>query len=319
VVLEDAGAWAERYPAIEVSPEHGAAVAVPLVSGDRVLGALALSFGGPRALSADDLEFLTALAQQGAVALERGQLFENRAYVARTLQEGLLPDRLDEVPGAEAAVRYSSITGRGEVGGDFYDLFAAAPGRHVLAVGDVCGKGTEAAVVTGLARHTIRALAVVRERPADILSFLNEALRRDSSVPSFCTVGCGVVRPSANGLTATMASGGHPYPFILRAGGALEVVDVGGTMLGASADPSLEEVEVSLGPGDALVMYTDGVTDARRPGGERFGEDRLREVLLAAAGSSADEIAGSVEAAVSAHDPEVPADDRAIMVLRVRP
>jgi PAS domain S-box-containing protein len=319
VVVADTAAWARDYPSMPAPAGHGAAVAVPLVSGGRVLGALALSFSGARVLTAEDLEFLTALGQQGAIALERGQLFENRAYVARTLQEGLLPAHLDDVPGAEVAVRYTSITGRGEVGGDFYDLFAAAPGRHVLAVGDVCGKGTEAAVTTGLARHTIRALAAVRERPADVLSFLNEALRRDSEVPSFCTVGCAVVRASAGGLAATLASGGHPYPFILRAGGRLERVEVGGTMLGASPDPSLDEVDVLLGPGDALVMYTDGVTDARQPGGERFGEERLEQVLLASSGLTADAMAEAVEAAVAAHDPEVPADDRAIVVLRVRP
>jgi PAS domain S-box-containing protein len=316
VALGSAHEWGERYPAIRGGQEFAGIVAIGLFSGDRPLGGMALSFREERTLDPDDLEFLISLASQASTAMERALLFENRAYVAHKLQEGLLPDELARIPGVETAVRYRSISGGGEVGGDFYDVFEAGPGRWALAVGDVCGKGTEAAVVTGLARHTVRALAWVKEGPADVLAFLNDALRRHAAVPSFCTVGCGIVRADGDEFTVQLASGGHPYPILLRAGGGLEQVRVTGTMLGVADDPELEEVSVRLAPGDSLVMYTDGVIDARRPGGALFGEPRLLEVLRGVDGHTADQIAGAIDDAVTEHAPDAPADDRAVVVLQ---
>ena len=121
-------------------------------------------------------------------------LYEERAYVARTLQQGLLPERLAEIPGLEVAVRYHSIADGGTVGGDFYDCFDIRPDRWLVVVGDVAGKGTAAAVLTALARHTVRAIALRDEPPEDVLRFLNEALRRQAAEAAFCTVGC--VRPT---------------------------------------------------------------------------------------------------------------------------
>jgi PAS domain S-box-containing protein len=292
-------------------------VAVPLEVAGRVVGALALGFREPRELSPEDREFLVALARQAAAALDRAQLFENRAYVARKLQEGLLPERLADVPGLEAEVVYHSISGGGEVGGDFYDLFEAGPQRWVVAVGDVSGKGTEAAVVTGLARHTVRAIGRVYESPAAVLGFLNGALQGHGRAAAFCTVGCATLRPApAGGFTVRASSGGHPCPLVVRAHGAVEEVPVLGTMLGVADGADLEDVELELLPGDALAVYTDGVTDARRPGGERFGTERLLGALRSAAGGSARELAEAVESAVREHAPGTPADDRAILVLR---
>ncbi|HVL94396.1 MAG TPA: SpoIIE family protein phosphatase [Solirubrobacteraceae bacterium] len=297
-----------------------AALAVPLLAGDRVLGALLVGFRDERSLEGADLDFLIALASHGAVALDRVRLYENRAYVARKLQEGLLPQRLADVDGADVAVVYESISGGGEVGGDFYDVFEVGPRRWAVAVGDVCGKGTDAAVVTGLARHTVRAVARMRDEPAGILGFLNAALRAHAGPPSFCTVGCALLEPaSGGGFAVRLSSGGHPYPFVVRGDGALEEVEVTGTMLGVADEPELEEVRVDLGPGDALVLYTDGVADAREAGGERFGEERLRSALARAAGGSAGEQAAAVEAAVRAHAPGPPADDRAVVVVRALP
>jgi PAS domain S-box-containing protein len=319
VAVTTAADWERVYPSVGGGREFAAIVAVPLTMADRRLGVLALSFRESRALSPEDLEFLESLGAQAAAAMERAALFENRAYVARKLQEGLLPDRLAVIPGLETAVRYRSISGGGEVGGDFYDVFEAGPERWAAAVGDVCGKGTEAAVVTGLARHTVRAVAQVKEGPADVLAFLNDALRRNAAVPSFCTVCCALLqRAEAGGFEIRLAAGGHPYPLIIRADGRLDEVRVSGTMLGVTDDPDLEEVSVTLAPGDAVVLFTDGVIDARRPGGERFGEQRLLDVLTGLHGHSAEEIAGAIDDAVSAHDPQAPADDRAVVVLRAR-
>ena len=316
VAVIDAAQWEQEYPGMG-GREFAAIVAVPLHIGDRDIGALALSFREPRDLAPEDLEFLVALGNQASAAMERAALFENRAYVARKLQEGLLPDRLAAVPGLEVAVRYRSISGGGEVGGDFYDLFEAGDDRWAVAVGDVCGKGTEAAVVTGLARHTVRAVAHLKERPGDVLAFLNDALRRHGATPAFCTVACGMLRAAdGGGFTIRLASGGHPFPVVIRAAGGLDEVQVTGTMLGVTDDPELEEAEVTLAPGDALVLYTDGVIDARRPGGERFGEERLMAILEELPGAGAEAIAGAIDDAVTAHDPQAPADDRAVVVLR---
>jgi sigma-B regulation protein RsbU (phosphoserine phosphatase) len=204
------------------------------------------------------------------------------------------------------------------VGGDFYDCFDISPERWLVVVGDVAGKGTAAAVLTGLARHTLRAIALRDEHPEDMLRFLNEALRRQSVENAFCTVGLVRLDPApGGGFSACLSSGGHPYPLLVRAGGRAEEVVVRGTLLGVEAEPFLEQVALDLAPGDTLVLYTDGVGDARDASGERFGEDRLRDAVDAAAGGTADEVAATVDEAVAVFEPERTRDDRAILVLRV--
>ncbi len=281
------------------------------------LGYVAFTFRGDRLLDPAESDFLMALVKQAGLAIDRIRLYEDRAYVARKLQEGLLPERLAEAPGVAAAIRYESISGGGEVGGDFYDFFASGPDRWTVVIGDVCGKGTEAAVITGLARHTLRAVAQTSDSPAALLAFLNRALREHSEVPSFCTVACATIVPrDEGGFTASLSSGGHPFPCVLAADGTLTEIEIIGTMLGVAEQPELIEVTVAIPPGDALVLYTDGVTDARPQGGVRFGEDRLLATIRGAAGRDAEGIASAVEDAVRAYLPGPSADDRAILVLK---
>jgi serine phosphatase RsbU (regulator of sigma subunit) len=292
---------------------------IPIAFGGRVFAALVLCNREARRFMAADRAFLAQLAHQAAQALERARLYEERAYVARTLQLGLLPERLAEIPGLEVAVRYHSIADGGAVGGDFYDCFDISPERWLVVVGDVAGKGTAAAVLTGLARHTLRAIALRDEQPTEMLRFLNEALRRQSTETAFCTVGCVRLDPAAGGgFSACLASGGHPYPLLVRAGGRAEEVIVRGTLLGVEAEPGLEQVSLELRAGDTLVLYTDGVVDARDASGDRFGEARLCEAIDAAAEEgSAEAVAGAVDQAVAAFEPERTRDDRAIVALRV--
>jgi PAS domain S-box-containing protein len=320
VLLEDHDDW-ERYRELrsKIEGRFAAMAVIPLNFGGRVLGGLVLCNREPRRFMAADRAFLTALADQAAQALERARLYEERAYVARTLQEGLLPERLDEVPGLEVAVRYHSIADGGAVGGDFYDCFSMPAGRWLVAVGDVAGKGTAAAVLTGLARHTLRAIALHEERPEEMLRFLNEALRRQSAEAAFCTVGCARLEPSADGFDVCLASGGHPYPLVIHADGSVEEIVVRGTLLGVEAAPVLEQVTLELRHGDTLVLYTDGVVDARDASGDHFGEERLLAALRAAAGRSAEAVAAAVDETVAAFEPDRRRDDRAIVVLRVSP
>jgi PAS domain S-box-containing protein len=320
VYLETLDDW-ERYADLRsgITGIFQAMVVVPLSFGGAVSGALVLCNTDARRFMAADRAFLASLADQAAHALERARLYEERAYVARTLQAGLLPERLADVPGLEVAVRYHSIADGGSVGGDFYDCFDISPARWLVAVGDVAGKGTAAAVLTGLARHTLRAIALRDERPEDMLRFLNEALRRQSATSAFCTVGCATLDVrDGGGFDVRLASGGHPYPLLVREGGDVEEVVVRGTLLGVEADPMLEPASLALEPGDTLVLYTDGMTDARDPSGERFGEERLIAALqVAARGDGAEAVAAALDEMVAAFDQDSNRDDRAIVVLRV--
>jgi PAS domain S-box-containing protein len=312
----------EHYPELRgrIEGRFAAMAAVPMAFAGAVRGALLLCLKDEHQFMAADRSFLASLADQTAHALERARLFEERAYIARTLQSGLLPDRLADIPGLELAVRYHSIADGGAVGGDFYDCFDISPGRWLVAVGDVAGKGTAAAVLTGLARHTLRAIALREGNPEEMLRFLNEALRRQSSESAFCTVGCATLeRGKAGGFEARLAAGGHPFPLLLRAGArAAEEVVARGMLLGVEPDPMLTPVSLTLAAGDTLVLYTDGVVDARATDGDRFGEDRLRAAVDAAAGGSAEAVATALDEAVAAFEPGLQRDDRAIVVLRVR-
>ena len=309
--------WDARYPELAHEVVMVGLAVIPFVFEGEALGAMALSFREPRYFTAEERTFLEALGHQCAQALERARLYEERSYVARTLQEGLLPDVLASAPGVDVAVRYGSIADGGEVGGDFYDFFATAPARWLALIGDVCGKGTQAAVLTGLSRHTVRAIAMREPELEGVLGFLNDTLRRHTSTTAFCTVVAAAVEPGEPaGLRVRVACAGHPPPLRLHPDGRVGAVPAGGTLLGAEPTLELETAVVDLAPGEALVLYTDGVTDARGAGGEHFGEQRLVNAVAGAAGGDADAIAEAVHAAVAAHQQGPPRDDRAILVLR---
>ena len=294
-------------------------VAVPLKFAGVVHAALVLTMQREQRFMAADRAFLAALPTRPGTRSSAPGCSRSARTSRGHSRPGLLPERLTEIPGLEVAIRYHSIADGGSVGGDFYDCFDMSPDRWLVVVGDVAGKGTAAAVLTGLARHTLRAIALREERPEEMLRFLNEALRRQSVEAAFCTVGCAtLVQRAGGGFDACLAAGGHPFPLLVRAGGReVEEVVVRGTLLGVEAEPLLEQVALPLAPGDTLVLYTDGVIDAREAGGEVFGEERLRAAVGAAAGGTAEEVASAIDQAVAAFEPDVQRDDRAILVLRV--
>jgi serine phosphatase RsbU (regulator of sigma subunit) len=309
--------WLERFPDVPPRGDFEAFAAVPLLFEGGVPGVMGLGFPGRRTFDEGDVTMLVGIARQGAQALERARLYEERTYVARTLQRGLLPRELPDIPGLDVAVRYRPIGDGSEVGGDFYDVFATDDGAWFAAVGDVCGKGTEAAVLTGVVRNTIRALAMRDPAPAGIVRGVNDALMREGSTKALSTSACATVRALADGRFGfTLAAGGHPPPLVRRADGSVEALAVPGPMLGVVAAPAFAEVELTLERGALLLLYTDGVIDARRPGGEPFGEERLAEVLSTAPGGGADVLA-AIDAALRAYAPGPPRDDKALLVLRV--
>jgi serine phosphatase RsbU (regulator of sigma subunit) len=204
------------------------------------------------------------------------------------------------------------------VGGDFYDVFSVSEGCWLVAVGDVCGKGTEAAVEAGVVRNTVRALAIRETDPVEILRAVNEALLREPSAAALSTAACGTVGPAADGdgFAVTLSAGGHPPPLVLRAGGEVEEISVPGPMLGMAPDPALVRTTVRLREGDLLLLYTDGVIDARETR-EVFGEARLREALARGAGLDAGGVLDTIDAAVRAFHPGPPRDDKALLAIRV--
>jgi PAS domain S-box-containing protein len=292
------------------------AIVVPMTSRGRTLGALTLATdAGGRCFDQQDLELAEELARRCASAIDNARLFSERAYIARTLQQSLLPAELPDIPGIEAAARFRPTGEGNEVGGDFYDLFESGARGWTVVMGDVCGKGPDAAAVTALARYTLRAAAMREGPPSRSLRVLNEALLRQRDDRRFCTVAYAHLEPSADGLRARCAVGGHPLPLLLRAEGNVEIVGTPGTLLGVLPDPNFDDHSVSLRPGDTLVFYTDGVIEGRD--GAALEEAGLRHLLAACAGEGADAIAARVEDAALSASGGSPRDDIAVLVLRV--
>jgi serine phosphatase RsbU (regulator of sigma subunit)/PAS domain-containing protein len=294
-------------------------ILVPMRTRDRTLGALTFATGpSGRRYDEYDVEVAHELARRCATALDNNRLYSERSYIARTLQEGLLPLELAEVPGIEAAVRFRHSGDGGEVGGDFYDLFETGSRGWTVVIGDVCGKGPDAAAVTALARYTLRTAALRHRLPSRSLSILNEALLRQRSDRRFCTAAYAYLEKLDGGARLGFASGGHPLPLLLHSDGTVEPVGTPGTLLGVVPDPDLEDHSLTLSRGDSLVFFTDGVIEPRGAG-ERLDEARLAELVAGCAGREADAIAAEIEhAAVRSHQGS-PRDDIAVLVLRVAP
>jgi sigma-B regulation protein RsbU (phosphoserine phosphatase) len=228
-------------------------------------------------------------------AKQRAEQSESRARaLARTLQSTLIPPSPPMLPGLDVSAAYRPAGDGQEVGGDFYDIFQIGADDWVVALGDVCGKGVDAAVVTALVRYTIRALTVQRESPSVVLRELNDVLLTQGS-ERFCTVVLGRLRREGDAWSATLASAGHPLPLHLSVGGAVTQVGEVGTLVGVLPELRVSDTAVRLVAGDLLVMYTDGVTEGRRAK-EFFGEGRLHRSVLTHRGAPlpADGILGDV-------------------------
>ena len=312
------------------SPEHLAlleqvgvptsALAVPLVARGRTLGALFLMYtSSGRRYGPSDVAFAEDLARRAAVALDNARLYADRARVARTLQRSLLPHRLPDVAGLELAARYRPAGGGTDVGGDFYDVFEVAGGSYVVVMGDVCGKGADAAALTGLIRWTVRAAAMRERDPATVLTMLNEAVLAQTTDYRFATVVCARVDPTPGGACFTVACGGHPQPLVLRADGAVAPAGVPGSLIGALEEVEVADRAVDLAPGDAVVLFTDGVTEERDEAGRPFGEEGLAALLGRSTGLDAHALAGRIEHEVTGWATATPRDDIAVLVLRVPP
>lgn len=302
----------------------------PLSARGRLLGAIGFGNRPGRTLAPAEVELAEAVAARAAVIVDNARLFHEQSVVARALQDSLLPGRLPDIPGIELGARYRAAGQGLDVGGDFYDAFQADANWWIIAVGDVCGHGVEAAATTGLVRHTIRSVALDAVMPSSVLTRINEMLLRSAAErddldddrlpvsPRYCTVLVGAVQPTANGVDLVLCSGGHPLPLVRRSVGQVVPVGVPGTLLGVTDDLSLTDSVVHLDPGESLVCYTDGLSD-RRSGRRTFGEEGIVKALLQGKGLSAAELARSIEAEALAFVDDEPADDMAVLALRAAP
>jgi serine phosphatase RsbU (regulator of sigma subunit)/transcriptional regulator with GAF, ATPase, and Fis domain len=297
------------------------AIIVPLRGRDRTFGALQLvqAESGRRYGQADVALAFDVAGRIGA-ALDNVMLYERQRRVAETLQRSLLPERFPDIPGIEIAARYMPATEGIDVGGDFFDIVQADEDHWSLVIGDVSGKGVDAAAFTAVARHTARAAARHGMSPAGVLMWVNDAFAIGPNPHGdFCTALAVSLSPRDGYHGLEIAAGGHPLPVLVSNGNA-RFVGTHGSLLGVVADPRFVEDEAALRPGDWLVLYTDGVTD--EPGPAALGDAELLELIeqtvltQQTAHASAEDAAERLEKALLLRCANVRRDDIALLLVR---
>jgi serine phosphatase RsbU (regulator of sigma subunit) len=237
----------------------------PLLARGRTRGAISfIRVGRNRSFTPGDVDVLADLSNRGAMAFDNAHLYAERTQVAQTLRRSLMPSVLPTIPGLELASFFRPLGAGSEVGGDFYDAFGES-GRWWLMVGDVCGKGAEAAALTGFLRHTTAALTREAIRPATVLARVNHLMLAQDFDGRFATAALVRVRKLDTHAEVTLASAGHPPALIVRADGRVEELGERGTLLGVFSDPVIAESTAVLETGDALALYTDGLLEAHAP------------------------------------------------------
>jgi PAS domain S-box-containing protein len=305
-----ASAHDERHLELLRAVGFRSAAVVPMRIGSRTLGAMTLvTAESGRVLDRADVEVAERVAQLAAVAIENARVYRERSRIAHTLQQSLLPDQLPAISGYEVAGVYVPAVEGAEVGGDFYDVWDI-PSGCMVTIGDVTGKGVAAAALTSLIRHTLRATAEFVSSPAELLGHLDRMLKRQRP-GAMCTALC----LRLEGDQAILASGGHPPPVRITAHGTREV-PVSGPLLGAFTDGEWRDTAIEFSPGDTLLVYTDGVTDAIGDGGERYGVRRLRTILSQGSRRSAPEVIEILTEALGRFQVGPQADDTAAVAVR---
>ena len=292
-------------------------ICVPISDGTNGYGTLTLARRADAGqFAVADLALADQLGEHLAISVRVDRMFRHRSEVAEALQASLLPARLPAaVPGLEFAAAYAGATQWQEISGDFYDVFPSKGGWGI-AVGDVCGKGQDAAAMTAAARHAIRALAHVHDSPEAVLAAANEVLLAGDYDERYVSVKLAFLEPGERGAWVRLGGAGHPGPAVVRADGRVEILEGDGLPLGLFADAEPSRQELELGEGDLLFFYTDGVTEARNAELEFF-DDRLADALAATAGRSAAQTVRAVQELVTAFSEGELRDDVTILAVKV--
>ena len=316
-MLEQAAVDEEHLQLIRELRLHSAMI-VPMVARGRTLGAISfIQAESERSYDEGDVALAEQLARRAAMAVDNARLYTELSGIADTLQAELLPTEIPDIPGVDVAVRYRAAGELNRVGGDFYDVFRRGQNQWAVVIGDVSGKGAPAAAVTALARYTLRTAAASAPTPSRALDALNEALLERRRDQEFCSVALAFVTLSGSGLDVTLSLGGHPPALVKRASGEVELAGTAGLLMGFAHDPPLADDQLRLEPGDTLLLYTDGVTDAAHDG-DRFGDDRLRSLTEELDPRlRASEIAETIENRAVNHAEHQPQDDMALVALQV--
>jgi serine phosphatase RsbU (regulator of sigma subunit)/anti-sigma regulatory factor (Ser/Thr protein kinase) len=291
----------------------------PLVARDRSLGVFVI--GRPRdgALAREAVELAEDLTRRVALALDNARLYSEQLQATNALQRSLLPPELPDIPGVELAAGYEAAGEGNEVGGDFYDVFEAKPGRWRFAIGDVCGKGPEAAAVTGLTRHALRILAREGHDVPTVLERLNALIVDEGSRARFITLIHGELLPATGPgepARVSLVCAGHPLPLLLRSAGGVEAVADSQPLLGVLDGVTFKQNTFSLAPGDMLLCVTDGVTERRSGNRLLDDDDGLRDLLSGCSELNAGSVVARIRRAVREFGSEPPTDDLALLALR---
>ncbi|HWG62019.1 MAG TPA: SpoIIE family protein phosphatase [Streptosporangiaceae bacterium] len=315
---EDAGLLGDGPEGVPVIMHLNATslLSVPLSDGERTYGALTLARRASEGhFEMADLGLVEELGEQLALAIRVDRMFRRHSEIADALQSSLLPRELPKIPGVEVAAAYVAATEGLDVGGDFYDVYRT-PGGWGVAIGDVCGKGEEAAAVTAAARHAIRVLSHWNADPAEVLSSANEIMLVDEFGGRFVTAKNAHLSWQDGHLHVVLGSAGHPGPVLVRPDGRTEILRSGGLPLGLFPDVEPGREEIDLEPGDVLFFFTDGVTEARSPEMAYF-EDRLTDELSRLAGRAPKDIVDGLQSLVLEFCRNELRDDMTMLVMRV--
>jgi PAS domain S-box-containing protein len=293
----------------------------PLTARGRALGAITLVSTDPaRRYGARDLALVEELARRAGLVIDNVRLLEERTRIAQALQSALLPPTLPAVPGLELAAAYRAAGEGNTVGGDFYDVFDLGADAWAAVIGDVAGTGAAAAAATGIVRHALRASGLRDRDPAVMLQTANTMLteRRNPDDEQFCSACCLIIKPGVV-TRLDIASAGHCPPVLIRADGEIAELDTPGGLLGIQPQFRAAIRQEALEPGDRLVLFTDGLTEARDAAGRFYGDERLHTALRAAAGLSAQAMVDSLLSDVTAFSNGKHRDDLALLVVAVPP
>ncbi|WP_046470020.1 SpoIIE family protein phosphatase [Allosalinactinospora lopnorensis] len=295
------------------------AISIPLVAHSRTLGRLTLGKDPEADFTREDVDVADDLAQRVSSAMENARLYANQTSMSEALQRSLLPAKEKEptIPGVDHAVFYRPADERTVVGGDFYDVFAT-DGRWCFAIGDVCGTGPAAAAVTGLARHTLRALAREGYSPAHIMHRLNLAILEENTSTRFLTMLYGEMTPlgaPGEGMRIRLVSAGHPLPLRLNQEGEVTTLGTSQPLLGAFEDVGFYTETVEVSPGGVLLAVTDGVTE-RRSNEDMLGDEGLQRIFSGCSGLTAQAVIARIDRDLEEFAPGGHTDDTAMLVLR---